>query len=66
MGFLANIIDTGKSEVSRPEGTSVVCEFLDVFLADMPGLPPAREIEFAIESVPEAAPVSKARNLSQA
>ena len=37
----------------------MVREFLDVFPEDLPGLPPEREVEFGIELVPEAQPVSK-------
>ena len=32
-----------------------------MFPKDLPGLPPDREIEFAIELIPGAAPVSKAQ-----
>lgn len=35
-----------------------VCEFPDVFLAKLPGMPPPRAVEFAIELAPEAKPVS--------
>ncbi|GJV60808.1 hypothetical protein Tco_1466908 [Tanacetum coccineum] len=38
----------------------VVREFADVFLDELPGLPPAREIEFGIELIPGAEPISKA------
>jgi hypothetical protein len=37
----------------------VVCEFLDVFLEDLPGLPPERDVEFVIELKPGTAPVSR-------
>ena len=37
----------------------VVCEFLDVFLKDLPGLPPDREVEFSIELEPSTAPISR-------
>jgi len=36
----------------------VVCEFLNIFPEDLPGLPPVREIEFSIEVLPETAPIS--------
>jgi len=36
----------------------VVCEFLDVFLEDLPGLPPDRDVEFAIELEPGTASIS--------
>jgi hypothetical protein len=38
---------------------SVVCEFPDVFLEDLPGLPPERDVEFVIELKPGAAPISR-------
>nr|GFC95659.1 hypothetical protein [Tanacetum cinerariifolium] len=38
----------------------VVREFADVFPDELPGLPPAREIEFGIEIIPGAEPISKA------
>lgn len=41
------------------EDISVVCEFPDVFLDDLPGLPPDRNLEFVIELIPEPAPISK-------
>ena len=37
----------------------VVCEFPDVFLEELPGLPPDREVEFAIELIPGTAPISR-------
>jgi hypothetical protein len=37
----------------------VVCEFLDVFPEDLPGLPPERDVEFVIELKPGMAPISR-------
>jgi hypothetical protein len=37
----------------------VVCEFLDVFPDDLPGLPPDRDLEFVIELKPGTAPISR-------
>ena len=37
----------------------VVCEFLDVFPEDLPGLPPDREVEFSIELEPGTTPISR-------
>ena len=37
----------------------VVCEFLDVFLDELPGLPPDRDIEFKIELIPGTTPISR-------
>jgi hypothetical protein len=37
----------------------VVCEYADVFLDELPGMPPDRDIEFAIELQPGMTPISK-------
>ena len=37
----------------------VVCEFLDVFHEELPGLPPDRDTEFAIELIPGTTPISR-------
>jgi hypothetical protein len=37
----------------------VVCEYADVFPDELPGIPPDRDIEFAIELQPRMAPISK-------
>jgi hypothetical protein len=37
----------------------VVCEFLDVFPDDLPGLPPNRDVKFVIELKPSTAPISR-------
>jgi hypothetical protein len=37
----------------------VVCEYADVFPDELSGMPPDRDIEFAIELQPEMAPISK-------
>ncbi|KAD3066980.1 hypothetical protein E3N88_34860 [Mikania micrantha] len=38
----------------------IVCEFPDVFPKELPGLPPDREVEFTIDLIPGAEPISKA------
>jgi hypothetical protein len=37
----------------------VVCEFLDVFPDELPGLPPDRDVEFGIELILGTAPISR-------
>ena len=37
----------------------VVCEFMDVFPEDLPGLPLERDVEFVIELKPGTAPISR-------
>ena len=38
----------------------IVSEFVDVFLEELPNLPPHREVNFAIDLIPGATPISKA------
>ncbi|GKF14712.1 putative reverse transcriptase domain-containing protein, partial [Tanacetum coccineum] len=42
-----------KSEERRLEDVPIVWEFPEVFPEDLPGLPPARQVEFQIDLVPE-------------
>ncbi|GJW47051.1 putative reverse transcriptase domain-containing protein [Tanacetum coccineum] len=51
--------DKDKSEEKRLEDVSIVWEFLEVFPEDLPGLPPARQVEFQIDLVLGAAPVAR-------
>jgi hypothetical protein len=45
---------------ARPtDGIRVVSEFPDVFLDDLPGMPPDRNIEFSIDLLPGTAPIAK-------
>jgi hypothetical protein len=41
------------------EDIPVACEFPDVFLEDLPGMPPDRDVEFIIELQPGTAPISR-------
>ncbi|GJU05190.1 putative reverse transcriptase domain-containing protein [Tanacetum coccineum] len=49
-----------KSEEMRLEDVPIIQEFPKVFPEDLPGLPPARQVEFQIYLVPGAAPVARA------
>ena len=53
-------MDTARVMPAGPGETRLVCEFLDVFPEDLPGLPPRREIQFEIELAPGIEPVSRA------
>ena len=46
-------------DVDSLETIKVVSEFPDVFSEDLPGMPPERKVEFAIELLPGTAPISK-------
>jgi hypothetical protein len=41
------------------EEVLVVCEYPDVFPEELPGMPPDRDIEFAIDLIPGTAPIAK-------
>ncbi|GKD04775.1 putative reverse transcriptase domain-containing protein [Tanacetum coccineum] len=49
-----------RSKEKRLEDVSIVRDFLKVFPEDLPGLPPAQQVEFQIDLVPGAAPVARA------
>ncbi|KAA3465913.1 DNA/RNA polymerases superfamily protein [Gossypium australe] len=55
--YLAYVLDTKMFE-SKIEPVPVVYEYPDVFPKEIPGLPPIREVEFAIELVPGTSPIS--------
>ena len=57
--YLAHVIDVDK-KMPKIEDVPVVNEFPDVFPDELPGLPPDREIKFAIDLAPGTEPVSKA------
>ncbi|GAB2266340.1 hypothetical protein Dimus_037888 [Dionaea muscipula] len=57
-GFIAYVIDSEKAE-QEIEDFPIMNEFLDVFPEDLPGLPPDREVEFAIGLEPGTRPISK-------
>ncbi|GJX16234.1 putative reverse transcriptase domain-containing protein [Tanacetum coccineum] len=61
--FLAQI--SAKKEEDKSEGKQIkdipiVQDFPEVFPEDLPGLPPARPVEFHIDLIPGAAPVARA------
>jgi hypothetical protein len=67
--YVAELVVTAKGIVNRAKinqlGASqgsevpVVNEFPDVFLEELPGMPPDRDIEFVIELKPETTPIYK-------
>ena len=57
---LASVGDTTMSDDTSLGRTRVLCDYADVFPDSLSGLPPQREIEFVIDLVPGAEPVSKA------
>ncbi|KAJ4938747.1 hypothetical protein NE237_008271 [Protea cynaroides] len=59
IGYLVSVVDLTK-DAPRMEDIDVVRDYPDVFLEELPGLPPDRATEFVIDLIPGAAPVSKA------
>nr|GFC69018.1 hypothetical protein [Tanacetum cinerariifolium] len=57
--ILATIHDT-TPEVLSIHDQPIVSEFPNVFPDELPGIPPVREVEFNIELIPGAEPISKA------
>ncbi|GJY89805.1 putative reverse transcriptase domain-containing protein [Tanacetum coccineum] len=49
-----------KSEGKQLKDVPIVRDFPEVFPEDLPGLPPARPVEFQIDLIPGAAPVARA------
>ncbi|KAL0559001.1 hypothetical protein IC582_003590 [Cucumis melo] len=57
--ILASVVDTREADVSL-SSEPVVRDYPDVFPEELPGLPPHREVEFAIELEPGTVPISRA------
>ena len=57
MGWLASLTlkDEGRRDLSLPR---VVCEYEDVFLDELLGLPPHRDVDFVIKLHPSTSPIS--------
>ncbi|GJS18014.1 putative reverse transcriptase domain-containing protein [Tanacetum coccineum] len=49
-----------KSKEKRLEDVPIVQDFPEVFLEDLSGIPPTRQVEFQIDLIPDAAPVARA------
>ena len=56
MGWLASLTleNEGKHDLGLPR---VVCEYEDVFLDELSGLPPHRDVDFVIELHPGTSPI---------
>ncbi|KAA3480178.1 DNA/RNA polymerases superfamily protein [Gossypium australe] len=55
--YLAYVLDIKVSK-SKIKSMLVVCEFFDVFLEELPQLPPIREVEFSIDLIPRTTPIA--------
>ncbi|XP_070057608.1 uncharacterized protein [Nicotiana tomentosiformis] len=59
-GYIYHLVRVRDVEVKSPtiQSIPVVNEFFDVFPNELPGLPPEREIVFAIDLLPDNHPIS--------
>ncbi|XP_024965905.1 uncharacterized protein LOC112506107 [Cynara cardunculus var. scolymus] len=58
--FLAYVLDSIKEMKEKTlDNVPIVRDYPDVFLEDLPGLPPDRQVEFRIDLIPGAAPIAK-------
>jgi hypothetical protein len=64
VAFIAAIFANHLNVLNQVTGTSldeirIVQNYLDVFLEELPGMPPNRDIKFIIELLPRTPPISK-------
>jgi hypothetical protein len=52
-------VTTHIEKIKPSEAINVVSYFPDVFPEELPGMPPERKVEFAIELIPGTTPISK-------
>ena len=59
-GYLYHLVRVKDSSLETPslESVLVVCEFLEVFPKDLPGVPSEREIDFGIDLLQDTQPIS--------
>ncbi|XP_075092119.1 uncharacterized protein LOC142172412 [Nicotiana tabacum] len=57
LAYLAHVRDM-EADSPMLESVHIVKEFPEVFPDDFPGIPPDREIEFGIDTLPETQPIS--------
>ena len=58
-GYLCFIASSEEKIKLSLEETPIVCDYPDVFPEDLPGLPPRREVDFHIDLIPDATPISR-------
>jgi hypothetical protein len=57
--YAVQVLKTIKGADPSPEDHPILKEYRDVFLEEIPGLPPRRDIDFSIELAPGAVPMSR-------
>jgi hypothetical protein len=58
-GILYSMVVEGEAAL-RVQDIRVVCDFVDVFPAELPGIPPERDATFEIKLIPGTQPIHKA------
>ncbi|GJV80639.1 hypothetical protein Tco_1516509 [Tanacetum coccineum] len=58
--LIIQVMEKKKSDEKRLEDIPVVKEFPNVFLENLPRLPPVHKVEFQIDLIPGATPVARA------
>jgi hypothetical protein len=58
--YVTHVLELVEDNDPKLEDYLVFQEFKDVFLDEVLGLPPKRNIDFSIDLVPRVAPISKA------
>ena len=58
VGYMAYLVNQPKDKV-QVERVPIIKEYPDVFPKELGTLPPEREIEFVVDLLPKAAPISK-------
>lgn len=53
---MANVFDTREEKKGTLAKVPIVCEFLNVFHEDLPGVPLEHQVEFRIDLLPGVAP----------
>lgn len=57
--YVASLVDLNE-EAKETTSILLVSEFLDVFLEELPGVPPPREVEFTIDIAQDFEPIYRA------
>lgn len=58
IGYLAPLIEVGKEKL-KLEDIPIVSEYTDMFLDELPGQLPEKDVDFSIELLPGTAPSLK-------
>jgi hypothetical protein len=56
---IVNRVKVNQLDASQGSEVAVVNEFLDVFIKELPGMPPDRDIKYVIELKPDTTPIYK-------